>query len=905
MVITTISIESIKDYQMNKMSLAFIFSGMFFMSTALIAQNILTNAGFEEGTTGWVSGSWGGPTANFSITDEQVQEGGQSMKVIVESTDTEAGKVFLRQEAIILDLSKTYTASFQILSNSGQEESINLQLYSHPNIGGAAWGIAFIENEIKFQGDGKWHAFSFDFVPNIVSGAPDFNSLGFMFGFARQAGTFYVDNIELSTEADTEPTVTTVYHVSKVGSDENTGTEESPFLTISKAASLLKAGDTCVIHAGTYEETVKPDRSGQAGFPIVFKAAQGEKVIVTAMEALSGWSLDEGVIYKKTIDWDLGQKNFVMNESTACDLARWPNNTDGDPFTMNSLRNTGGSGENVSTDAFLTHGDIPNLDWSKGGSVWFYGDRPGSGWIAWKAFIKSSSQGRVNFDLDKNPSWIRTFHPPADRGDYFLEGIRDALDYENEWYFDSDTKTLYIQLPNGAVPQDGQVSMRRRNLTFDLNGRNYVEIHNLAVFGGGIEISGSNNKLFGVSSFYGNYTRGVVSGFNVQSQSVHIKAGNSNIIERCEVAFGAGTGIWDSGNSTQILNSNLHDFNFLGSYDAVIAARGGSGSVIKNNIVARGGRDALQILNKGSEVAFNDFYQSNLIADDCGLLYTLGPGLNMEIHHNWFHDIEGRGSLNKATGVYLDNDAGDVSVYRNVIWNTEWSSIQINWNGTNIDVFNNTLWDGSAAMGAWHKEGTAFSNVRVWNNLTNKNSLEPQSDKQNNLVISTSFNPFTDSENGDFTLKPGVSAIDFGREISGVTDGFVGAAPDAGAYESGMMPWVPGIDWEPRLGPTGLGCFGLPGEDCQDVVSVKPSLYKEVKVYPNPVLDGSLIVELGEQDAAEMTWSIYSLNGTQIATGQEVVFENLSIDVTPLTAGVYVLKVESKNAFYSARIVKK
>ena len=34
-----------------------------------------------------------------------------------------------------------------------------------------------------------------------------------------------------------------------------------------------------------------------------------------------------------------------------------------------------------------------------------------------------------------------------------------------------------------------------------------------------------------------------------------------------------------------------------------------------------------------------------------------------------------------------------------------------------------------------------------------------------------------------------------------------------GAYEYGE-DWVPGINWNPAIGPTGTGCYGLPGESC-------------------------------------------------------------------------------------------
>jgi len=236
----------------------------------------------------------------------------------------------------------------------------------------------------------------------------------------------------------------TEYHVSKDGDDSNEGSETSPFLTVSKAAELAIAGDVVIIHEGTYEETLRPANSGEVDAPIVFRSAQGERVILTAMQALSGFELDGGDIYKTAVDWDLGQENFVMNASTAMDLARWPNNDDGDPFSLNSKRNDGGSPAETERDAFLTDSEIPDIDWT-GGSIFFYGDRPGSGWLAWKEFITSSSSGRVNFNIDKRQNWIRTFHPPADKGDFFLEGVKGALDFDNEWWYDDDNEMLYVQ----------------------------------------------------------------------------------------------------------------------------------------------------------------------------------------------------------------------------------------------------------------------------------------------------------------------------------------------------------------------------------------------------------------------------------------------------------------------------
>ncbi len=613
-------------------------------------------------------------------------------------------------------------------------------------------------------------------------------------------------------------------YVAKNGDDTNPGTMESPYLTLSKAASEAVAGDIVYIREGTYEETLAPVNSGEAGNPIIFQAYQDEKVIISAMEALSGWTQDTGSIYKTTVAFNgLGQANFVVNDETPLNLARWPNKTSDDPFVLNTIRNTGGSDGDVINGAYLTESSIPGIDWT-GGALWFYGDRPGSGWTAWKRTITSSTAGRVNFTFTATNDWIRTFHPPKDLGDFYLEGVKAALDYENEWYFDSNTNELFVQLPNGVAPEDGKVQMRRRIEAINLRDKKYIEIRNLAVYGGNINMEDSstwqangNNRttnivLYGLSVFYGNHTQGIFNGVHTGRAAIKVQ-GSNHTIEKCEVGFNAASGVDVRGNNHKILNNYIHDCDFLAVYDGPLLIRGINNTLVERNTIFNGGRDAIQYNGENNVIAYNDVYKSNRLADDCALFYTVGPRETVtEIHHNWFHDTDSPGTKYKAAGIYLDNSASKYLVHHNVVWNTEWTNIQMNWDIVDVNIYNNTLWQGSEVMGAWHKEGTQFTNVNVWNNLGSDSNWEPQSDKQNNIVVNE--NVFTNSANGDFTLKQNSSPIDQGRQISGITHGFVGTNPDIGAYEFGGDNWVAGITWDPSLGPTGSGCYNLPGEDC-------------------------------------------------------------------------------------------
>ena len=80
------------------------------------------------------------------------------------------------------------------------------------------------------------------------------------------------------------------YHVAKTGSDTNDGSAASPFLTISKAAMVLKTGDTVTVHAGVYREWVAPRNSGADVYSrITYRAAEGEEVWIKGSEEVTGW----------------------------------------------------------------------------------------------------------------------------------------------------------------------------------------------------------------------------------------------------------------------------------------------------------------------------------------------------------------------------------------------------------------------------------------------------------------------------------------------------------------------------------------------------------------------------------------------------------------------------------------
>lgn len=72
------------------------------------------------------------------------------------------------------------------------------------------------------------------------------------------------------------------YHVdtqSPAASDNNPGTKDKPFKTISRAAQILEAGQNVVVHAGVYRETIRPMNGGTSPSQMIGYLADGDVIV--------------------------------------------------------------------------------------------------------------------------------------------------------------------------------------------------------------------------------------------------------------------------------------------------------------------------------------------------------------------------------------------------------------------------------------------------------------------------------------------------------------------------------------------------------------------------------------------------------------------------------------------------
>ncbi len=81
-----------------------------------------------------------------------------------------------------------------------------------------------------------------------------------------------------------------VYYVDQrhpAAADDNPGTEEAPFLTIQRAADVVRPAEKVLIKSGLYREWVRPRRGGTGPDAMVsFEAAPGAEAVISGSEIL-------------------------------------------------------------------------------------------------------------------------------------------------------------------------------------------------------------------------------------------------------------------------------------------------------------------------------------------------------------------------------------------------------------------------------------------------------------------------------------------------------------------------------------------------------------------------------------------------------------------------------------------
>lgn len=496
------------------------------------------------------------------------------------------------------------------------------------------------------------------------------------------------------------PSSVSVFYVSPTGLDTNPGTLSQPFRAIQRCATVAIAGQTCAVRTGTYHETVTPN-SGISILPY-----SGESVTIDGSDAVTGWTVFQGSIYKAaaTLAGDDTNQVFVGNQMMT--EARWPNGDD--LFHVNWATAQAGT-----TTVQIVDSDLPAIDWT-GSKIHLWSGTDPFGHQT--GIVSSSDAGQlgINVEVQTCPDIC-----PAVGGYFYLFGILGALDQQREWFYDAAAGNLYFWAPNGVNPNTVDVRAKRREYAFDLSGKSHVTIQNINLFASSIKMdpASTDNILDGLSAQYVSHftalppAAGDTTGFSILS--VHtldtglVIDGTGNSLINSTIAYSAGDGVAVLGTNSTIENNLIHHVDYVGDYSSGIVIAG-NGSSVHHNTIHTVGRTAINYSTATNEdIGYNNMFNAMYLSRDGAEIYACCDFIATEtrIHHNWTHDthiVATPSTVNNyaLSGIYIDNASAGFEIDQNVSWNNEVTNIFLNGAGepllNNNYVHNNSIPDASS-----------------------------------------------------------------------------------------------------------------------------------------------------------------------------------------------------------------
>jgi hypothetical protein len=631
------------------------------------------------------------------------------------------------------------------------------------------------------------------------------------------------------------------YYIATNGNDGDPGTLAQPFATLEHAlVNVAGAGDTIYMRGGSYhEEIVAANVAGASGNPITITNYNGEVVTMDGSEALSDldgatWSVYSGNIYTTTISKDIWQ---LWVDGRMMMAGRWPNWTVGHPFDkpfkteadgitpaagtwwdpgmLAQMANPWDPDGNITNDATKHDLAAENVSFADGAIILNY---------AKQTFSRPMEQHTAG----SNSFLHREVMNPDQQGAgwFYIESM-NAIDRPGEWYYDMNTGEVRLYCEDGQTPQGRDVRGKTIHYALDVANMSYVTIDGIDFFGCGINSpNGLHVTIENCNFTYPSLEARMLGDHSYAGEPVNAKGddqaegglvfqGNGNgtyyTMRNCRIEYSDMLVTMDNGAYDLVENCLFSYFNFSSRGHYFLFMNGSQDSTMSRcTFTVNPGK----VCFKGNGVKTQNWSHASLFGwwmDDGTAFQTSGgqgAGGNSDgcvRKHHWIHDaVKG--------GVRWDGNNGiNGTDHHEVIWNTKGGQMI---KGDYHKVINNTVLnpvglEADKAMQRILTEDAFGGQTMAYNNEVHNNLSHSMSSARSGytpLVGNNSSNwngwvempalakdQVRDMDNLDFRPKAGSDIIDAGAVYALITDGYIGAAPDIGAYEFGDTHyWVPG-----------------------------------------------------------------------------------------------------------------
>ncbi len=622
-----------------------------------------------------------------------------------------------------------------------------------------------------------------------------------------------------SCESANRPQGTPIYVDAVNGSDLWNGTSLCPKSTIGGAIQNASSHDEIVVSAGLYHENVTIDNLDG----LTIRAATGDRVVIDGTKSIAD---DFNATWHTAMDGiqyvDLPQHGWqlFLNHSEQIP-ARWPNANFEDESVFNRSRWAQGTltnSNNAYTNGWLTDDGGSG---TQGGLLTSGIDPVGSiailnvaSFRSYSRVVTSWNASNETIGFDATDLWKTKHHA------YFLEGKRELIDIEGEWWYNDSIQRLHYKVPANQNANNLDLRVKTQPYAFSVINSDDVAFENLEFFATTVQF----DDCIGCSiedtimRYPSTSKRGLnIAGEDVEERWVtRFDHCSESLIEDSAFLYTDGTAVEFHGAALQSHNNTIND-SYFSHIDwsvsdtpglMVTIYDGGKDNSFTNNTIHRTGASATISIGDAPTVMHNEIWDTGLLQSDGAVVQMMmNEQQDANIAYNWIHDTD-------KYGIRMDGPAGgtnegrNATVHHNVLWNVS-GAIMVK--GDYHHAHNNTvLWDdrGKNHMIVLHENGAGNENSTIWNNAADSIAAH-RSDNWDSYPLQEGTFGFNWNGYRNGSAHTNVSSMlvdpnnrDFRPQTYSVLDDL-----GAGAYDSqDTNPWIPGITWtfvepsNPRVG---------------------------------------------------------------------------------------------------------
>jgi parallel beta-helix repeat protein len=489
----------------------------------------------------------------------------------------------------------------------------------------------------------------------------------------------------------------TNYYFSAGGNNQNSGTSlNSAWLTPSKLASIqLQPGDSVLFRRGdVFFGEIAIKNSGDQTHPIVISVygdpAKNLPVLCGAV-TVKGWEkTTTNNILKRKVNQRVLQ---YYRDGQYLSPARHPNGNSTFYASGTSAAGQLKSASITQADGYWTGATL------KAHSV---------NWVWEAAVIKSYTQKTLYF-TDSVRYQVQDGKP------FYLEGKRELLDYDNEWFFDNASKELlfYSNEPTKMDSHNFQAVVCKSGISIDslqhdivVDGIQFDKYAQFGVLSGvknkHIEVANCSFRNIGLAAIKfseknqdGKITRNNIR--NVTGRAISLTECWNNEVSHNQVrAIGLipGQGILGVNGCVGIVcelrnegqNRNYDKFDTVAHHNRIL-----------HNFIDSCGYIGLRADGAYNQIEKNIIDHSMLTLDDGGGLYCYNKFTHgSSVKQNFVYNSSAQGTI--SNGIYVDNLVYDMVLDSNTVVNNAGSGLLVNAEAHDNTLQNNVLYNNGSGV---------------------------------------------------------------------------------------------------------------------------------------------------------------------------------------------------------------